>query len=138
MKSPDIPLNESTRIKALVDLNILDTIEEERFDRLTRLAKQLFGVEIALVSLVDTNRQWFKSKQGLAACETGRDISFCGHVILEQDIFHIPNALEDARFADNPLVIGAPNIRFYAGAPLRPDAKTTSARSVLLIASHVL
>jgi PAS domain S-box-containing protein len=123
MKSPDIPLNESTRIKALVDLNILDTIEEERFDRLTRLAKQLFGVEIALVSLVDTNRQWFKSKQGLAACETGRDISFCGHVILEQDIFHIPNALEDARFADNPLVTGAPNIRFYAGAPLRPDGK---------------
>nr|WP_315486726.1 GAF domain-containing protein [uncultured Undibacterium sp.] len=135
MKSPDMPLNESTRIKALVDLNILDTIEEERFDRLTRLAMQLFGVEIALVSLVDTNRQWFKSKQGLTACETGRDISFCGHAILEQDIFHIPNALEDTRFADNPLVTGAPNIRFYAGAPLRPDGKNNIG-TLCIIDSH--
>nr|WP_314862188.1 GAF domain-containing protein [uncultured Undibacterium sp.] len=135
MKSPDMPLNESRRIQALVELNILDTIEEERFDRLTRLAKQLFGVEIALISLVDTDRQWFKSKQGLTACETGRDISFCGHVILEQDIFHIPNALEDARFADNPLVTGAPNIRFYAGAPLRPDGKNNIG-TLCIIDSH--
>ncbi|MFZ6798480.1 GAF domain-containing protein [Undibacterium sp. Di24W] len=135
MKSPDMPLNESTRIKALVDLNILDTAEEERFDRLTRLAKQFFGVEIALVSLVDSDRQWFKSKQGLTACETGRDISFCGHAILEEEVFHITNALEDARFADNPLVTGAPNIRFYAGAPLRPDGKNNIG-TLCIIDSH--
>lgn len=135
MKSPDMPLNESTRVQALVDLHILDTIAEERFDRLTRLAKQLFNVEIALVSLIDTNRQWFKSKQGLSVCETGRDISFCGHAILEQDIFHIPNALEDARFVDNPLVTAAPNIRFYAGAPLRPDGKNNIG-TLCIIDSH--
>ncbi len=135
MKLPDMPPNENTRIQALIDLNILDTIAEERFDRLTRLAKQLFGVEIALVSLIDSNRQWFKSKQGLSVCETGRDISFCGHAILEQNIFHIPNALEDARFADNPLVTDAPNIRFYAGAPLRPDGKNNIG-TLCIIDSH--
>jgi PAS domain S-box-containing protein len=121
METPTIPLDEKKRLQALIDLNILDSLPEERFDRLTRLAQQLFGVEVTLVSLIDSNRQWFKSRQGLSACETGRDISFCGHAILEQDIFHIPNALNDPRFSDNPLVTGAPHIRFYAGAPLRPD-----------------
>ena len=123
MKLPDMPLNETARLQTLIDLNILDTLAEERFDRLTRLAQQLFGTEIALVSLIDSNRQWFKSKQGLTVCETGRDVSFCGHAILEQGIFHIPNALNDPRFSDNPLVTGEPHIRFYAGAPLRPDGK---------------
>lgn len=118
MREPNIPENESQRLDALRRLQVLDTPAEERFDRLTRLAKHMFEVPIALVSLVDSNRQWFKSKQGLQACETSRSISFCGHAILSEGILHVPDALEDERFADNPLVCGAPNIRFYAGAPL--------------------
>ena len=118
MQSPPIPQNERERLAALNALDLLDTPSEERFDRLTRLAKQLFGVPIALVSLIDMDRQWFKSKQGLDACETGRDISFCGHAVLSDAIFEITDASQDQRFADNPLVTGPPNIRFYAGAPL--------------------
>ncbi len=118
MLEPAIPDNEETRIKALHSLNILDSLAEERFDRLTRLARQLFNVPIAVVSLVDTNRQWFKSCIGLDATETGRDVSFCGHAILGDEIFLIPNAIKDQRFSDNPLVTGPPNIRFYAGCPL--------------------
>lgn len=125
MESPKIPQNEESRLQALREYHILDTLPEERFDRLTRLAQQIFNVDIAIVSLIDTDRQWFKSKQGLDACETDREISFCGHAILERDIFHIPNALNDPRFVDNPLVTGAPNIRFYAGAPLRPDGENS-------------
>jgi diguanylate cyclase (GGDEF)-like protein len=119
MKTPETPANEKERLKTLRSIDILDTDSEERFDRLTRMAKRMFGVSVALVSLVDENRQWFKSKAGLDACETGRDISFCGHAILGNDIFVIEDALEDERFADNPLVTGEPKIRFYAGAPLR-------------------
>ena len=119
MKTPETPANEKERLKTLRSTDILDTDPEERFDRLTRMAQRVFGVSIALVSLVDENRQWFKSKAGLDACETGRDISFCGHAILGNDIFIIEDALEDERFADNPLVTGEPKIRFYAGAPLR-------------------
>jgi PAS domain S-box-containing protein len=118
MQPPSIPQNEQLRIAALCNLEILDTPSEERFDRLTRIAKQHFDVPIALVSLVDHDRQWFKSRQGLEATETPRNISFCGHAILHSDIFYIPNTLEDPRFADNPLVTGPPDIRFYAGAPL--------------------
>lgn len=118
MKRPDIPQDEQTRLETLRSLNVLDTLPEERFDRLTRLAKRMFGVPIALVSLVDENRQWFKSCIGLGASETSRDISFCGHAILGNEVFIIPNAIEDERFADNPLVMGDPNIRFYAGCPL--------------------
>jgi len=118
MQKPAIPKNESKRQAALRGLNVLDTPAEARFDRITRIAQQHFQVSIALVSLVDEDRQWFKSRQGLDATETPRDISFCGHAILSEDIFYIPNALEDPRFADNPLVTGPPKIRFYAGAPL--------------------
>lgn len=125
MESPQVPQNDSIRLQALREFNLLDTLPEERFDRLTRLAQNIFGVEIALISLIDSNRQWFKSKQGLDACETDRDISFCGHAILGSEIFNISDALLDPRFADNPLVTGAPHIRFYAGAPLRPDGKNT-------------
>lgn len=122
MIEPGIPLNEAVRLATLKSLNVLDTPAEERFDRVTRMAKRMFRVPIALVSIVDEDRQWFKSKQGLEACQTPRNISFCGHAILGDDIFLVPNALADLRFADNPLVAGPPHIRFYAGCPLRaPD-----------------
>ena len=119
MKKPDIPEDDKQRLKTLRSLNILDTPPEERFDRLTRMAKRMFGVPVALVSLVDENRQWFKSCIGLSVSETSRDISFCGHAILGKEIFIIPDTLMDDRFADNPLVLNEPYIRFYAGCPLR-------------------
>lgn len=119
MKAPDFPPDERSRIANLHALDILDTPPEERFDRLTRLARRMFSVPIALVSLVDSNRQWFKSCMGLDVSETPRDISFCGHAILGNDILLIPDASADERFFDNPLVLGEPNIRFYAGCPLR-------------------
>lgn len=118
MKTPDFPHDEHERIEDLRSLNILDTPSEERFDRLTRMAKRMFKVPIALVSLVDENRQWFKSCVGLEVSETARDISFCGHAILGDDVFIIPETYEDERFMDNPLVLNAPHIRFYAGCPL--------------------
>ena len=118
MHLPPIPGNESTRLETLRALNILDTSPEERFDRLTRLAKRLFGVPIALVSLVDADRQWFKSCVGLSASETSRDVSFCAHAIVSDEILTVPDTLADDRFHDNPLVTEAPNIRFYAGCPL--------------------
>ncbi|MEQ9002804.1 MAG: sensor domain-containing diguanylate cyclase [Pseudomonadales bacterium] len=119
MQAPSTPQDEKTRLDTLRALNILDTSPEERFDRLTRLAKRLFGVPIALVSLVDENRQWFKSRQGLDACETSRDVSFCGHAILSDEVLLVPDAAIDERFHDNPLVVNDPAIRFYAGCPLR-------------------
>jgi diguanylate cyclase (GGDEF)-like protein len=122
MLVPPIPANESARMETLRALSILDTPAEERFDRLTRLAKRLFNVPIALVSLVDENRQWFKSCVGLAVTETSRDASFCAHAILHDDILMVPDTLKDPRFHDNPLVTGEPGIRFYAGCPLTvPD-----------------
>ncbi len=119
MQAPKIPNNEACRLKTLQSLKILDTLPEERFDRVTRMAKRLFNVSIALVSIVDENRQWFKSSAGLDASETPRDISFCGHTILGNETFYIEDASKDPRFADNPLVTEAPNIRFYAGYPIK-------------------
>jgi len=122
MKKPPVPPEEAGRWKSLRGLRILDTPPEERFDRITRIAKRHFEVSIALVSLVDAERQWFKSRQGLNVSETPRSISFCGHAILGDQIFVVPDALKDPDFADNPLVCGQPGIRFYAGAPLHaPD-----------------
>lgn len=122
MQKPSIPSDETQRLKTLRDLRLLDTPPEERFDRVTRLARQVFSTQIALVSLVDADRQWFKSRQGLAAEETHRDISFCGHAILDDKIMVVKDAETDQRFCDNPLVCGDPNIRFYAGYPLAaPD-----------------
>jgi len=119
MQVPVKPENEETRLNTLHSLNILDTPNEDRFDRLTRLARRLFNVPIALVSLIDEDRQWFKSRDGVALTETHRDISFCGHAILGDGLFLIPDTHKDERFIDNPLVINEPNIRFYAGLPLR-------------------
>ena len=119
MQPPATPHDEHTRLETLRSLKLLDTSPSERFDRLTRIARRMFGVPISLVSLVDDNRQWFKSRQGLDATETPRDISFCGHAILGDDIFIVPDATKDNRFVDNPLVTDNPNIRFYAGVPLR-------------------
>lgn len=123
MQRPPTPPDEAERLAALRRLGLLDSAPEERFDRITRLARELFDVPIALVSLVDTERQWFKSRAGLEAAETSREVSFCGHAILEEGPLVVVDALEDERFAGNPLVQGAPGIRFYAGQPLTADGK---------------
>lgn len=112
------PVEEIERLSVLHQFRILDTAQEESFDRITRLASLITGAPIALISLVDEERQWFKSRQGLDSQETSRDISFCGHAILHDEIMVIPDAELDDRFADNPLVTGDPFIRFYAGVPL--------------------
>ncbi|MDA0337079.1 MAG: ATP-binding protein [bacterium] len=114
------PDDDGLRLESLRNLDILDTGADERFDRITRIAAKLLGVPIVAVSLIDEDRQWFKSIQGLDVCETGRDISFCGHAIYSGDsLFIVTDALADPRFADNPLVANAPGIRFYAGGPVR-------------------
>lgn len=121
MKAPEIPHNETERQRALDDTGLLAGGPEERFDRITRLACHTFSVPIALVSLIDRDRQWFKSRQGLDATETPRDISFCGHAIHQSEPLIVEDTLEDERFFDNPLVTSNPDIRFYAGAPLHTD-----------------
>ncbi len=122
MKAP-LTEREQERLEALHDYRILDTPPERAYDDLTALAAYVCDVPIALVSLVDSHRQWFKSKVGLDAAETDRDISFCAHAILAEDILVIQDTLADSRFAANPLVTCAPNIRFYAGVPLlTPEA----------------
>lgn len=122
MISPEFPASESERVDSLRALGLLDTAPEDRFDRITRLAARIFDVPIALVSLVDSDRQWFKSRIGLQVDATPRDHSFCGHAILEPNVLHVPDATADRRFHDNPLVTGEPNIRFYAGCPIAaPD-----------------
>ena len=113
------PKDESQRLLSLKRTGLLDTDYEERFDRITRLAKCMFDVNISAVSLVDNDRQWFKSIQGIDVAETPRDQAFCAHAILEDDLLVVPDALQDERFADNPLVAGGPKIRFYAGCPIR-------------------
>jgi phosphoribosyl 1,2-cyclic phosphodiesterase/CheY-like chemotaxis protein len=113
-----IPKDEQQRLASLRALRILDTGPEERFDRITRLASALFDAPIALVSLVDENRQWFKSCYGLNVKETSRDAAFCAHVVYNREPMIVPDTFQDKRFADNPLVINEPRIRFYAGCPL--------------------
>jgi diguanylate cyclase (GGDEF)-like protein len=119
MQTPALPKTEFERIATLRSLNILDTLPEERFDQLTRIAKRVFDVPIAQVSLIDSDRQWIKSSAGYPPAESPREISFCAHAILGDDVMHVEDARADQRFHDNPLVLGDPNIRFYAGCPLR-------------------
>lgn len=121
MKSPTIPANEILRLAALKNSKLLDTSAEEVFDDFTKLASQICNTPIALITLVDETRQWFKSNIGLDTSETPRNISICGHAILGNEIFEVPDTLEDERFRDNPLVTNEPNIRFYAGMPLITD-----------------
>lgn len=119
MQSPSMPSNEEERLYALRCLNILDTAAEERFDRITRIARQVFQVPIALISLIDKDRQWFKSREGLEIDETPRNLSFCGHAILQDELMLVEDAHLDQRFFDNPYVTQDPNIRSYLGCPIK-------------------
>ncbi len=117
-----IPPNEPRRLKVLWQYEILDTVPEEVFDNLTELAARICEAPIALISLVDEKRQWFKSKIGITVGETSRDISFCAYAITQPGLFIVPDAAVDPRFSKHPFVIAEPRIRFYAGAPLiTPD-----------------
>jgi GAF domain-containing protein len=121
MKAP-IPANEKKRLSVLWQYDVLDTVPEEVFDDLTELAARICEAPIAMITLVDEKRQWFKSKVGVSISETSRDVSFCSHAIGQPDLFIIPDASKDNRFSQNPLVTSDPKIRFYAGAPLvTPD-----------------
>lgn len=119
MIAPPIPVDEESRLARLRILGLLDREPIDQLDRLTRLISRHFDLPVVLVSLTDVDRQWFLARTGIARCEIGRNISFCGHAILQPGIMQVPDARLDPRFADNPLVIGAPHVVFYAGRPLR-------------------
>lgn len=122
MLKPSLPIDENKRLEGLRSLRVLDTPAENRFDRITRMAQRLFSANVCLISLVDKDRQWCKSSQGIDFPEVKRDISFCAHAILADDVFVVPDLSDDVRFHDNPLVTGEPQMRFYAGCPLHePD-----------------
>ena len=130
-KAP-VPAHEKKRLKVLWQYEVLDTVPEEVFDDLTELAARICEAPIALITLVDEKRQWFKSRVGLTVKETSRDISFCGHAICQSDLFIVPDAMHDKRFSHNPLVTADPKIRFYAGAPLiTPDGHTLGTLCVI-------
>ena len=118
MKEAPIPKDEFKRIVSVYALDLLDTPPEERFDQLTRCATKIFHVPISTLTLIDAKREWFKSCQGLSKTEGDRAISFCGHALVEDKILVIPDTLKDERFSDNPMVVGEPYIRFYAGVPI--------------------
>lgn len=118
MIAAPIPANEQKRLQELYSLELLDTSYEEEFDEIVRIASKICNAPMSVVTLLDSQRQWFKAKVGMEEDETGRDVSFCGHAIMGEGVMEIPNALNDERFYDNPLVTGSPSIRFYAGMPL--------------------
>jgi diguanylate cyclase (GGDEF)-like protein len=122
MKPPIKPSDEISRLESLKKLQILDTPLSPHFEKITRIAQALFKVPIVAISLIDDERQWFKSIIGIDVCETSREVSFCGHTILQDDIFIVNDTFEDDKFTDNPLVLHDPNIRFYAGSPVRSAA----------------
>jgi diguanylate cyclase (GGDEF)-like protein len=122
MKPAPIPNDETQRLRALHMAQVLDTPSDDRFERITRMARRMFNVPIALVSLVDSERQWFLSRQGLDATETPRDVSFCGHAIMADRLFVVEDSNRDPRFCDNPLVTGPPYVKFYAGYPLKSSS----------------
>ena len=118
MKIAPIPAFERERLCAVQDLKILDTESEERFDRITKAAVARFSVPISTITIMDKDREWYKSSQGLTQKQAPRDVSFCGHALLHEDIYIVENTLKDPIFIDNPSVIGDPFIRFYAGKSL--------------------
>jgi len=134
-----IPKTERKRLEVLWQYDVLDTVPETVFDDLTNLAALICEAPIAMLTLVDEKRQWFKSKTGISAKETSRDISFCAHAILQNKMFIVPDATKDARFARNPMVTDEPKIRFYAGAPLiTPEGHALGTLCVMDKVPHVL
>jgi len=132
MNPATVPPNEARRLKVLWQYEVLDSVPEEVFDDLAELAGAICEAPIALISLVDESRQWFKARVGVDATETSRDISFCAHAILQPGLFIVADATKDDRFKDNPMVTGAPHVRFYAGAPLvTPDGHALGTLCIL-------
>ena len=119
MLLPATPINEKERLSALYQLDILDSPIDEKYDRVTKTACEEFGVCTSLITLIDRDRQWFKSFTGADRQETSRDLALCAHTILQEDCFVVTDALEDSRFVDHPFVIGGPKFRFYAGCQIR-------------------
>lgn len=128
-----IPEDEEERMKLLRSLDILDSAAEAAFDHITNWGRHFYEVPICVVTLVDADRQWFKACYGLAALETDRDVAFCAHAIMPgaPDVFEVCDATEDVRFANNPLVVGAPFIRYYAGAPLLMEGRKLGTLCIL-------